>query len=76
MLVLPLKGSDERLQDTSKYGYYIKPSGMSFMVVQHEVKGKRRVTIEPALLVYKNNLKSEKELLKFPMILLKKWKAE
>ena len=65
MLVLPLKGSDERLQDTSKYGYYIKPSGMSFMVVQHEVKGKRRVTIEPALLVYKNNLKSEKDYVKY-----------
>lgn len=65
MLVLPLKGSDERLQDTSKYGYYVKPSGMSFMVVQHEVKGKRRVTIEPALLVYKNKLKSEEDYVKY-----------
>lgn len=65
MLVLPLKGSDERLQDTSKYGYYVRPSGMSFMVVQHEVKGKRRVTIEPALLVYKNKLKSEEDYVKY-----------
>ncbi|MDU0826662.1 MAG: Cas9 endonuclease PAM-interacting domain-containing protein, partial [Negativicoccus succinicivorans] len=65
MLVLPLKGSDERLQDTSKYGYYVRPSGMSFMVVQHEVKGKSRVTIEPALLVYKNKLKSEDDYAKY-----------
>lgn len=64
-MVLPLKGSDERLHDISKYGYYIKPSGMSFMVVQHEVKGKRRVIIEQALLVYKNTLKSEKDYVKY-----------
>ncbi|WP_314315525.1 type II CRISPR RNA-guided endonuclease Cas9 [Negativicoccus succinicivorans] len=64
-MVLPLKGSDERLQDISKYGYYIKPSGMSFMVVQHEVKGKKRVTIEQALLIYKNKLKSEKDYVKY-----------
>lgn len=57
-----MKGSDERLQDISKYGYYDSPSGMSFMVVQHEVKGKIRFTIEQALLVYKNTLKSEKRL--------------
>ena len=64
-MVLPLKGSDERLQDISKYGYYDSPSGMSFMVVQHEVKGKRRVTIEQTLLVYKNTLKSEKDYVKY-----------
>lgn len=64
-MVLPLKGSDERLQDISKYGYYIKPSGMSFMVVQHEVKGKIRFSIEQALLVYKNNLKSEEDYVKY-----------
>ena len=64
-MVLPLKGSDERLQDISKYGYYNSPFGMSFMVVQHEVRGKRRVTIEQALLVYKNKLKSEKDYVKY-----------
>ena len=85
MLVLPLKGSDERLQDTSKYGYYVRPSGMSFMVVQHEVKGKSRVTIEPALLVYKNKLKSEDDYAKYcedvlklqkPKVLLLKGRTE
>lgn len=64
-MALPLKGSDERLHDISKYGYYDSPSGMSFMVVQHEVKGKRRVTIEQALLAYKSTLKSEKDYVKY-----------
>ena len=35
------------------------------MVVQHEIKGKIRVTIEQALLVCKNKLKSEKDYVKY-----------
>lgn len=64
-MALPLKGSDERLHDISKYGYYNSPYNTSFMVVQHEVKGKIRVTIEPALIVYKNKLKTEGDYVRY-----------
>ncbi len=47
---IPIKSGDKRLADnngTQKYGGYNKASGAYFILVEHEVKGKRIRTIEP-----------------------------
>lgn len=43
---VPIKGSDPRFADISKYGGYNKASGAYFFLVQHEKKGKTAKTIE------------------------------
>lgn len=43
---LPLKTSDIRLSDISKYGGYNKISGAYFILIEHEIKGKKVKTIE------------------------------
>ena len=43
---LPLKMSDNRLKDINKYGGYNKVGGAYFILVEHEVKGKKVKTIE------------------------------
>lgn len=43
---LPIKSTDERLKDTTKYGGFTKYAGSYFFLVEHCVKGKRVRTIE------------------------------
>lgn len=43
---LPLKSSDSRLRDIEKYGGYNKVGGAYFILIEHEVKGKKVKTIE------------------------------
>lgn len=83
---VPLKGSDERLQDMNKYGGYNKAAGAYFALVESEdKKGKKIRTIEfvPVYLVKKLE-QSEEEMLAYmrenglinPRILLPKIKMD
>ena len=45
-IYIPVKSSDERLQDVRKYGGYNKASIAYFTLVEHTVKGKRVRTLE------------------------------
>lgn len=61
VLTAPLKASDERLTDTSKYGYYNSLTGAYFMAVEHTVKGKRVRTLEPMLLMMDKQATTEEQ---------------
>lgn len=61
VLTAPLKASDERLADTSKYGYYNSLTGAYFMAVEHTVKGKRVRTLEPMLLMMDKQATTEEQ---------------
>lgn len=50
--MVPLKGADPRMQDFSKYGGYGNLTGSYFIVVEHTLKKKRVITIEPMMLMF------------------------
>lgn len=79
---IPLKTSDPKMQDVTKYGGFSDVAGAYFFLAEHEVKGKRVRTIETLPIYLKDKLeKDENELitycvnmlgLKEPSIRLKK----
>lgn len=84
---IPIKGSDERLQNIEKYGGYNKATGTYFMLVESEdKKGKRIRTIEFVPLYLKGQIEENEEYaleylrddrgLKNPKICLKKIKID
>lgn len=82
----PIKASDQRLSDISKYGGFNKVSGCYFILVEHTVKGKRERTFEPVFIylrkVYEENndggLQYCTDVLKLtdPIVLIKKIKMK
>ena len=62
---IPVKASDERLSDVSKYGGYKKYTGAYFFLVEHTLKGKRIRTLEAMPLYLKDKLDSEQEMEKY-----------
>ena len=68
---IPLKASDERLKDTTKYGGFKKYTGCYFFVVEYTVKGKRIRSIENMPLYLKKELNSREKLEQYCMEVLK-----
>ena len=84
---IPIKGSDDRLQDISKYGGYNKAAGAYFMLVESQgKKGELQRTIEYVPIYLKTIIESSEESaleylqkdrgLVCPRILLKKIKTD
>ena len=83
---IPLKGSDPRMQDITKYGGYGNITGAYFFLVEHDDKKKRVRTIEFVPLYLKASIESTEEgLLNYcidqlklvnPMIIDKKIKMQ
>ena len=84
---IPIKGSDDRLQDISKYGGYNKAAGAYFMLVESQgKKGELQRTIEYVPIYLKTVIEaSEESALEYlqkdrglvcPRILLKKIKTD
>lgn len=64
--LLPIKSSDERLLDTTKYGGYNNVYGAYFILVEHTLKNKRVKTIEYVPVYLANNIeKSEYALFNY-----------
>ena len=61
-LLAPIKGSDERYKDFSKYGGYKKLKGAYFFAVEHTVKNKRIRTLEQLYLIYIDKVNTIKDL--------------
>lgn len=53
---IPIKGSDKRLSDVTKYGGFSSVSGAYYFLVEHEKKGKKVRTLEQMPLYLKNQL--------------------
>lgn len=62
---IPLKSSDSRLQDMSKYGGFTKFTGTYFFVVEHISKKKNIRTVEAVPLYLKERLKSNEGLVSY-----------
>ena len=62
---LPVKTTDSRLQNTSKYGGYSKLTGAYFFLVEHTQKKKRVRTLEAVPLYLENNLRTKTQLEKY-----------
>jgi len=60
---IPLKASDERLQDVKKYGGFSSVSTAYFFLVEHEVKGKMVRTIETLPIIYADKIEKNSESL-------------
>ncbi len=63
--MVPLKGSESRLKDLSKYGGYDSLTGAYFIVVEHTEKKRRIRTFETVYLMYANNIKNNKDLTQY-----------
>lgn len=61
---IPLKSSDSRLQDVTKYGGFGSVRATYFFLVEHEKKGKRIRTLEAMPLYLRDRIGDDKELLK------------
>lgn len=61
---IPLKSSDSRIHDVSKYGGYSSVSTAHFFLVEHEVKGKKIRTLEALPLIYRCTIGDDVEKLK------------
>lgn len=61
----PIKGSDPRLSDFSKYGGYNNLKGAYFFIVEHSLKNDRIKTIEQVLLLHESGIKAEADLLDY-----------
>lgn len=59
---IPIKGSDDRLNDVSKYGGYRKYLGTYFFLVEHSIKGRRVRTMEAMPLYLKDKLNSGEKI--------------
>ena len=55
---IPLKASDKKMSDVTKYGGYTSISTASFFLVEHEEKGKKVRTIETVPIHMKTRLKT------------------
>ena len=84
---VPIKGSDERLSDVSKYGGYNKATGAYFMLVKSkDKKGKEMRSLEYVPLYLKDQIENSEEFvleylkkekgLKEPQILINKIKTD
>ena len=62
---LPVKESDERLHNTSRYGGFKKFTGAYFFLVEHEVKGKKVRTLEAMPLYLKDRLDTDDKIEKY-----------
>lgn len=62
---LPVKTTDSRLQNTSKYGGYSKLTGTYFFLVEHTQKKKRVRTLEAVPLYLEKNLRTKTQLEKY-----------
>lgn len=60
---IPLKSSDNRLQDVTKYGGFKSVKVTYFFLVEHEKKGKRIRTLEAMPLYLRDKIGDNKELL-------------
>lgn len=58
---IPLKSSDERMQDVTKYGGYTAVSGAYFFLVEHEVKKKKVRSLEFMPLYLKDKIGDDTE---------------
>ena len=70
---IPLKSSDERMQDVTKYGGFTSVSTAYFMLVEHDgKKGKRIRTIESVPIMWKERIeKNPAELERYCLEVLK-----
>lgn len=59
---IPIKATDEKLQNVCRYGGYKKFSGAYFFLVEHVVKGKKVRTLETVPLYLKDSLDSTEKL--------------
>lgn len=57
----PLKSSDEKLHDISKYGGYSSVTGSYFVLVEYEEKGKKKRSIEYIPLYMHDRLEKDKD---------------
>lgn len=60
---IPLKGSDIRLQDVTKYGGFSSVSTAYYFLVEHGKEGKRVRTLETVPVYWKNRIEKEPNLL-------------
>lgn len=60
---MPLKESDSRMQDVTKYGGFGKVKGAYFFLVEYEKKGKKVRTLESMPLYLKEKIGNDKTLL-------------
>jgi CRISPR-associated endonuclease Csn1 len=60
---IPLKSSDERMLDVTKYGGFTSTSAAYFFLVEHEVKGKKVRTLETVSVYEKDKIAQEPEAL-------------
>lgn len=67
---IPLKANDERLRNTSRYGGYGSVKGAYFFVVEHTIKNKRRISVQPVYLMYANKINSDKDLKEYSVDIL------
>jgi len=61
---IPLKASDSRLQDVTKYGGFGSVKVAYFFLVEHEKKGKRIRTLEAMPLYLRDKIGKDRELIK------------
>ena len=61
---IPIKSTDERLCDVSKYGGFSSFTGTYFFLVEHELKGKKIRTLETMPLYLKEKAENNSEFLK------------
>ena len=60
---IPLKSSDARMADVTKYGGYSSVTTAYLFLVEHEIKGKKIRTLETVPLYLKDRLENSKEKL-------------
>jgi CRISPR-associated endonuclease Csn1 len=58
---IPLKSSDERMLDVTKYGGFTSASTAYFFLVEHEIKGKKVRTLETVPVYEKDKIAQEPE---------------
>lgn len=62
---IPVKSSDERLCDVTKYGGFSSVAGAYYFLVEHEKKGKKVRTLEQFPIYLKNQLSDETTLVEY-----------
>lgn len=63
---IPLKTSDSKMQDVTKYGGFNSVSTAYFFLVEHELKGKKVRTLETVPIIWRDRIeKDETMLLKY-----------
>lgn len=67
----PIKGSDKRYKDFSKYGGYTKLKGAYFFAVEHTLKKTRIKSLEQVYLIYAETIRTDADLEKYCVDVLK-----